>query len=134
MHRYKLCVIGTNGIASAEFMLFGDIGQQVVGKQVGTVLRSNHRGDDIPPDIAQIVSKKFTWHISITEKSFQGPRKSYQVNHIIVSLGRQSAIPRISTLLDPISSSSHTAASMCNQVILQRYQNTPTAFILTTIL
>lgn len=98
-------MIGTNGTANAEFMFFGDIGQQVVGKQVGAVLRSNHGAGDIPPDIAQIITKKYTWHVNITEKSFQGPKKSYQVSRIIVALGRQSAIPRITGPPHAISSS-----------------------------
>lgn len=75
-----MCLIGIDGISDAEFVLFGDVGHQVVGKQVGAVLRLNRGGDDLPPNIAQIVCKKYTWHISITEKSFQGPKKSYQVN------------------------------------------------------
>lgn len=78
----------------------------IVGKQVGPVLRSNHRGDDILSDIAQFVCKKYTWHISITAKSFQGPKKTYQVNHVVVALGRQPTIPRIC-------SSIHVATSSC---------------------
>lgn len=78
----------------------------VVGKQVGLVLRSNHRGDDILPDIAQFVCKKYTCHISITTKSFQGPKKTYQVNRVVFALGRQPTIPRIC-------SSIHVATSSC---------------------
>lgn len=66
-----------------EFILFRDVGQQVVGKQVGAIFRSNRGGDEIPLDIAQVVYAKYSWHVSITEKSFHGPKKSYQVNHII---------------------------------------------------
>lgn len=50
--RYKLCVIGTNGTADEEFILFDDVRQHAVGKQVGAVLKSNREGDEIPPDIA----------------------------------------------------------------------------------
>lgn len=92
-HRYKLCVIATDGRAEAEFMLFGDAGQHVVGKQVGTMLSANRGGDDTPTDIAQVICKKFMWQFSVTEKNFYGLKKSYQVNRVIAALGRQTAIP-----------------------------------------
>lgn len=94
--------MGTDATSEAEFILFRDIGQRVVGKPVGAVLRSNQGTENIPPAIAQIVSKKFTWHCNITERSFHGPNKTYQVNRIITALGRQTSMPRLS---DSISAS-----------------------------
>lgn len=85
-------------------MLFGDIGQSVVGKQVGAVLKSSRGTDQIPPEIAQIVCTKYTWRISITEKSFRGPKKTFQVNRVITAFGRQTVIPQLYH-------SVHTAAS-----------------------
>lgn len=75
--RYKLCVIATDGTADAEFILFGDIAQSVVGKHIGAILRSNRGGDIVPPEIAQIVCNKYTWHVALTEKSFHGPNKTF---------------------------------------------------------
>lgn len=66
-NRYKLCIVGTDGTAQAEFMLFGDIGQSVIGKHIAAVLRSNS-GDTIPREIDQIVCNKISWHITMTEK------------------------------------------------------------------
>ena len=88
-------MIATDGTAEAEFMLFGDIDQSVVGKQVGAVLRSSRGTDQIPPEIAQVVCTKYTWHINIIEKSFHGPKKSFQVTRVITSFGRQAVIPRL---------------------------------------
>lgn len=58
----------TDGTVDTKFMLFGDIRQVVVGKHIGAILRSNHGGDTIPPEIAQVVCNKYTWHITITKK------------------------------------------------------------------
>lgn len=58
--RYKFCVIATDGTIDVEFILFGDFGQLVIGKQVGAILRSNRRGDEIPAYIAQVVCMKYT--------------------------------------------------------------------------
>lgn len=104
--RYKLCVIGINGSTYAKFMLFRDDNQHVVGKQVGVVLRSSRGGDAIPTDIVRIVCKKYNWHVSITDKSFQGPRKSYQVNRIVVAVGKHVVVLQIypSFSTDPSSS------------------------------
>ena len=87
-------------------MLFEDIGQYVVRNQVGAVLRSNRGGDKIPPKIAQIVCNKYTWHINLTEKSFHCPKKSFQVNRVVVALGRHHTIPRIYPLVHGTSSTS----------------------------
>lgn len=112
--RYKLCVIATNGTAESEFILFGDIGQHVVGKQVGAILRSNQASDKIPPEIVQVICKKFTWHFSITERSFHGPIKTYQVNRIIAALGRQTSIPSISSSIYTTLCSTQSATTSTN--------------------
>jgi hypothetical protein len=38
--RYRLCLVGTNGIGAAEFTLFGRVARQVVGKPVISLIRS----------------------------------------------------------------------------------------------
>lgn len=78
----------------------------MVGKQVGSVLRSSRGTDQIPPEIAQIVCTKYTWRINITEKSFHGPKKSFQVNRVVTSFGRQPFIPRLYRSVHSTSSSS----------------------------
>ncbi|RLN23066.1 hypothetical protein C2845_PM07G19040 [Panicum miliaceum] len=49
--------------------------------------------DNIPPDIAAIGSSKFTFSVTMSEASFLKPKKSYQVNSIIHSYGKQRALP-----------------------------------------
>ncbi|CAL5007131.1 unnamed protein product [Urochloa decumbens] len=75
--KYRLCLIGTDGTATAEFVLFGRVARQVIGKPVISLIRSaskNHIGpgggtDHIVPDIAALVSQKFTFSVSVTQKS-----------------------------------------------------------------
>nr|TKW00528.1 hypothetical protein SEVIR_8G116000v2 [Setaria viridis] len=50
--RYRLCLICSDGTAAAKFVLFGRVAQQVVGKPVMSLMKS----DGIPKEIAAIVS------------------------------------------------------------------------------
>ncbi|XP_062232713.1 uncharacterized protein LOC133930035 isoform X3 [Phragmites australis] len=72
---------------------FGEVGRRIVGKPVQQVLRTSRSANDTPPDIAAIVSLKFTLAVTLTEQSYYNPQKSYQVNSVITAYGRQHALP-----------------------------------------
>uniref|UniRef100_K3ZP20 Replication factor A C-terminal domain-containing protein n=1 Tax=Setaria italica TaxID=4555 RepID=K3ZP20_SETIT len=50
--KYRLCLICSDGTTAAKFVLFGRVAQQVVGKPVMSLMKS----DGIPKEIAAIVS------------------------------------------------------------------------------
>ena len=50
---------------------FGEIGRRIVGKSVETVMRAPRGRDGLPMDIAAIVSSKFTFAVTMSEKSFR---------------------------------------------------------------
>ncbi|XP_066166295.1 replication protein A 70 kDa DNA-binding subunit D isoform X2 [Oryza sativa Japonica Group] len=54
--KYRLCLIGTDGTDSAEFVLFGRVAQQVVGRPVMNLIKFQGRSDNIPKEIAAVVS------------------------------------------------------------------------------
>ena len=72
---------------------FGEVGRRIVGKPVQQVLRTSRSANDTPPDVAAIVSLKFTLAVTLTEQSYYNPQKSYQVNSVITAYGRQHALP-----------------------------------------
>lgn len=94
-YKYKLSFIATDGTAEAEMICFGPVAQRIVGRSVDSMMRTVRRDEDFPPDIAGIVSHKFTFAINMTSQSFYTRIKKYMVTSIITSYGRQRAIPRL---------------------------------------
>ncbi|PUZ57390.1 hypothetical protein GQ55_5G426600 [Panicum hallii var. hallii] len=92
-YKYKLCFIATDGTDEAEMICFGEIGRRIVGKSVETIMRAPRGRDGLPMDIAAIVSSKFTLAVTMSEKSFRNPKKTYQITAIITAFGKQKNIP-----------------------------------------
>ncbi|KAG2650245.1 hypothetical protein PVAP13_1NG225138 [Panicum virgatum] len=94
--RYKLPFIASDGTEESEMIAFATVAHlahRIVGKPVEAVMRSYRNRDNIPADIAAIVSSKFTFSVTMAEASYRNPKKSYQVNSIIHSYGKQRALP-----------------------------------------
>lgn len=53
------------------------------------ILAAARTRDAIPNDIAAIVSQKYTFVVSVTNKSFLRPRPSFQVHRVDTIFGRQ---------------------------------------------
>ncbi|CAL4935689.1 unnamed protein product [Urochloa decumbens] len=100
--KYRLSLIGTDGTGAAEFVLFGRVARQIIGKPVTTLLRSANRNQPVSvdvhyhivPEIAAIVSQKFTFSVSVTQKSLSQRNVSFQVNSVVAVYGKQACIPR----------------------------------------
>lgn len=100
-------------------MLFGKIGQQLIRKPLISLLRANRpvhepthdviraaRAEDaIPSELAAVVSHKYTFVISITDRSFMRQTPSFQVHRIATDFGKQLH----SSLFHTRASSSHTS-------------------------
>lgn len=81
--RYHISLIGLGRTVEAEFVLFGKIGQQITQKPLLSILHAEqpiheplhevvsvaHEKHDIPSKIAAIVTRKYRFVISITEKA-----------------------------------------------------------------
>ncbi|KAM0824662.1 hypothetical protein ACQ4PT_070045 [Festuca glaucescens] len=96
--KYRLCLVGTDGTGSAEFVFFNRVAQQLVGKTVMSLLRSS----GLPREIAAVVCQKYTLAVSVTQKSLSQRNISFQVNAIETFFGRQNSVPhdtRVSTIL-----------------------------------
>ncbi|RLN12932.1 ribonucleoside-diphosphate reductase large subunit-like [Panicum miliaceum] len=92
-YKYKLSFIASDGTEEAEMICFGEVGRRIVGKSVEAVMRAPRGRDSIPPDVAAIVSLKFTFAVTMSHKRFRNPKKSYQITSIITAFGRQKNLP-----------------------------------------
>jgi hypothetical protein len=68
MFRYKLTFMGSNGTATTQMFCFDNVAQHIVGKSCETVLKLATEPALVPPDLAQIVSLKFTIRITASTK------------------------------------------------------------------
>lgn len=69
------------------------LGGHVVGRPVQQALRTTKASDEVPLDIAAIVSMKFTLGIVLTQQSYYRSEKRYQVASVVIAHGRQRALP-----------------------------------------
>uniref|UniRef100_A0A0A9A4Y5 Replication factor A C-terminal domain-containing protein n=1 Tax=Arundo donax TaxID=35708 RepID=A0A0A9A4Y5_ARUDO len=95
IYKYKLFFMASDGTAEVKMISFSEIARRIVGKNVEAVMRSARRTDGIPPDIAAIVSLKFTFNITLTDQSYHEENKVYQINSIVACHGRQHPMPRL---------------------------------------
>ena len=104
-------MIGTDGTDEAEFLFFGAMGQRLLHKDVKMLMRSCHRADEIPTQIASLVSQKYLLTINVTNKCFERSQRSYQVNAINCAYGRQPTIPTLTNAIPTLTGSKRKAES-----------------------
>ena len=68
--RYKLKFRASDATAIAQMFCFDNIARYIVGKSCEVILRSTNAATPIPPDLAQIVSLKFTFRVIPDDSSF----------------------------------------------------------------
>ncbi|CAN6239658.1 unnamed protein product [Urochloa humidicola] len=130
--KYRLSLIGTDGTASAEFVVFGKFARQIIGKPVVSLIRSANKNqagsanntDHLLPEIAAVVSQKFTFSVSVTQRSLTQRNVSFQVNGIVAVYGKQTSIPR--SIDGPPSSSNHTDSALTLQQTRNKDDDEPT--------
>ncbi|PVH32495.1 hypothetical protein PAHAL_9G413900 [Panicum hallii] len=88
-YKLKLAFIATDGTAESEMICFGNVAAHIVGKSAEYVMASARRRGNISPDIAAIVSEKFTFSINMTENSYHTANKTYIINSVITAHGKQ---------------------------------------------
>jgi len=106
--RYKICFIAASDGVETEFVFFDRVGRELLGSPLLTILRHGHapgvelarvldvaRADDsVPKELTSIISRKFRFVVSISNKIYQNPSEmgelSFQVHRIDPVAGRQS--------------------------------------------
>ncbi|CAN6174122.1 unnamed protein product [Urochloa humidicola] len=92
-HKYKLVFVASDGTGEAEMICFGQLAQRMIGKPVDQVIRTMRRDEEFPPDVAGIVSQKYTFVVTVANQSFYSRNMSFMVSSIVTSYGKQRAIP-----------------------------------------
>ncbi|XP_066351389.1 uncharacterized protein [Miscanthus floridulus] len=70
--KYKLCFVAMDGTDEAEMICFGDVARHIVGKPVQQVLRMATPANQLPADIAKIVSRRFTFRDPVAAPAVSG--------------------------------------------------------------
>lgn len=77
------------------------MGTQLLHRDINALMRTNPRPQDLPPQIASLVSQKFQLTIGVTTRAFEQAKYSYQVKSIDRVYGRQGRIPDIQQIDQP---------------------------------
>jgi replication factor A1 len=122
-------MIGTYGTTTVEFTLFGKVARQIVSKPMVALIRSaskNQHGssgaefEHMLPKLAALVSQKFTFSVSISQKNHTQRNVSFQVNSVVTFFGKQTNIPKpIENVYDRATESSQTMKMMVPQLHLK---------------
>lgn len=74
---------------------FGDAARQILGKPVQQMLRAVTAASPLPADIAKIVSRRFTFAITLTQQSYYRENRTYQIISVVTSHGQHQAPPAL---------------------------------------
>lgn len=88
--------MGSDATATAQMFCFDTVARHIVGRPCETVLKQATEAAPIPPDLAQIVSLKFTFRVTASNQTFAQREKQptvLQINSIVVVHGRQHSLP-----------------------------------------
>ncbi|PWZ37860.1 hypothetical protein Zm00014a_005131 [Zea mays] len=91
--RYKLNFMASDGTAEMRMFCFDNIAKRIIGKPCASLLTSATSTSNIPPDLAAIVSLKFTFAVVYNEMSFQVSEKELFIKSVIASHGRDLTFP-----------------------------------------
>ncbi|WVZ54141.1 hypothetical protein U9M48_004992, partial [Paspalum notatum var. saurae] len=91
--KYKLAFVATDGTTEAKMISFDNTATRIIGKPVQQLMRAGKPIEDFPPDIAAVVSLKFTFAIALSDQSFKSSEKSYRVLSVLTAHGRQTSVP-----------------------------------------
>ncbi|XP_008679653.2 uncharacterized protein [Zea mays] len=72
---YKLSFVATDGTCEAEFFCFDTIAKRIVGKPCDTLITTPIASQGFPPDLAAIVSLKFTFVVTLYMSAFSVTNK-----------------------------------------------------------
>lgn len=92
-NRYKVCFIALDGTDEAEMVAFGDVARRIIGKPVQQLLRTSTSATVYPPEIARLVSLRFTFAITMTRQSYYKAQKTYNVAALVTALGQPVVVP-----------------------------------------
>ncbi|ONM02782.1 hypothetical protein ZEAMMB73_Zm00001d031369 [Zea mays] len=91
--RYKLNFMATDDTAEMLMFCFDNVAKRIIGKTCTSLLTSVTDASNIRPDLAAIVSLKFTFVVVYNLMSFQNQEKELLIKSVIASHGRDLSLP-----------------------------------------
>jgi hypothetical protein len=91
--RYKLTFMATDGTTEVRMFCFDSIAKRIVGKSCRSVVSLVTRTSLIPPDLASIVSLKFTFAVVYNDVSFHDVDKELLIKSIVTAHGGVCSLP-----------------------------------------
>ncbi|ONM35910.1 hypothetical protein ZEAMMB73_Zm00001d042630 [Zea mays] len=85
--------MATDDIAEMRMFCFDNVAKRIIGKTCTSLLTSVTDTSNIPPDLAAIVSLKFTFVVVYNLMSFQNQEKELLIKSVIASHGRDLSLP-----------------------------------------
>ncbi|AQK45466.1 hypothetical protein ZEAMMB73_Zm00001d026098 [Zea mays] len=95
---YKLSFVATDGTCEAEFFCFDTIAKRIIGKPCDTLITTPIAPQGFPPDLAAIVSLKFTFVVTLNMSAFSVTNRVFSILYVLTNHGRQTSVP--STMLN----------------------------------
>ncbi|KAL5652353.1 hypothetical protein ACJX0J_037811, partial [Zea mays] len=90
---YKLSFVVTDGTSEAEFFCFDTIAKRIVGKPCDTLITATMTSQGFPPDLAAIVSLKFTFVVTLNMSAFSVTNRVFSILYVLTNHGRQTSVP-----------------------------------------
>jgi hypothetical protein len=92
-----LCQIQTfmasDGTTHAEMFCFDSIAKAISGKSCSSIIASTTNTIAIPPEIAAIISLKFTFAVIFNQRSFSSQNKVLLIKSIVATHEREHLLP-----------------------------------------
>lgn len=87
-----ICFIALDGTDESEMICFGDVARQIVGKPVQQLLRIATSGSPLPADVTRIVSRRFTFALTLTQQTYYRQDKTFQVTSVVAAHGQRGPV------------------------------------------
>jgi hypothetical protein len=110
IHSYKFLFIAQDDTTEAEFFAYDDTARNIIRRNVTAVINQQRKDPGFPQFLTEVVSKKITFAIIITDDSFGEMRtRTYQVKSVLIDHEYQAhRLARQLTIDAPGSASTQT--------------------------
>lgn len=104
---YKLSLIARDDIAEAQFFAYDGVAHNIVHQNVVAVINQQRKEGGFPRFLTDIISKKFTFSIKITDDSFGEIKiRTYQIKSVLIDHEYQALRLRQQLAIEPSRSAS----------------------------
>jgi hypothetical protein len=118
---YKFLFVAQDDTAEAEFFAYDDTARNIIRRNVTAVINQQRKDPAFPQFLTEVISKKFTFAIIITDDSFGEMRaRTYQVKSVLIDHEYQAhRLARQLTVDAPASASTQTPSVPTSMLQIQ---------------